>query len=131
MKQRIWQAGLIALATMTLAACGGSSAPSASPEAAQTMSNALSVKAATAGTVDPSEGTKTGTYIVRMAEEPATAYKGGIAGFAATKPSKGQKIDPDSAAVTNCTAHDSRRLRGAIPGALFLGRGLALRGTYR
>lgn len=38
-------------------------------------------------------------YIVQMAEHPVTAYTGGIKGYAATKPNKGQKIDPNSPKV--------------------------------
>lgn len=34
-------------------------------------------------------------YIVRMADSPVVAYDGGIAGYAATKPKKGAKIDPN------------------------------------
>jgi subtilisin family serine protease len=41
----------------------------------------------------------TQTYIVQMLEQPAVAYDGGVAGLAATKPAKGQKIDPDAANV--------------------------------
>jgi subtilisin family serine protease len=33
-------------------------------------------------------------WIVRLAEQPVTAYDGSIRGYAATKPAKGQKIDP-------------------------------------
>ena len=35
-------------------------------------------------------------YIVRMADAPVVAYTGGIKGYVATKPAKGQKIDPDN-----------------------------------
>ena len=35
-----------------------------------------------------------GVYIVQMAAAPAVAYKGDIAGYTATKPKQGQKIDP-------------------------------------
>jgi hypothetical protein len=38
-------------------------------------------------------------YIVRMADAPVVAYDGGIAGYQATRPAKGQKIDPNSAKV--------------------------------
>lgn len=41
----------------------------------------------------------TGTYIVQMAQSPVVAYEGGIAGFERTKPAKGEKINPNSAAV--------------------------------
>jgi len=40
-------------------------------------------------------------YIVRMAELPAAAYDGGIKGYQATKPGKGQKLDPNSPQVVN------------------------------
>ena len=43
--------------------------------------------------------TATQTYIVQMLESPVVAYEGGVAGLKATKPSKGTKIDPNSAAV--------------------------------
>ena len=101
MKQQFWQHGLIAAASLTLAACGGGDGggQSASTAAAPSMATALSVKNTAPGQIEPAEGTKTNTYIVRMADEPATAYKGGVAGFAATKPNKGQKIDPDSSPV--------------------------------
>ena len=39
------------------------------------------------------------TYIVQMLQAPVVAYEGGEAGLAATKPAKGEKIDPNSAAV--------------------------------
>ena len=35
-----------------------------------------------------------GVYIVQMRDAPAVAYRGGVAGFKATAPSKGQKINP-------------------------------------
>src|SRR5258706_8820681 len=104
MKQRIWQMGLVALATLTLVACGGGSDGSGqATAAAASMSKAQSAKSTSSGQIDASETAvkaAQSTFIVRMSEEPATAYKGGIAGYAATKPNKGQKIDPDSGAVT-------------------------------
>jgi hypothetical protein len=41
-----------------------------------------------------------GVYLVRLAELPAVAYNGGIAGYAATKPKGGSKIDPNAPDVT-------------------------------
>jgi subtilisin family serine protease len=38
-------------------------------------------------------------YIVRLADEPVVAYTGDIAGYTATKPAKGKKIDPNDAKV--------------------------------
>lgn len=48
-------------------------------------------------------------YLVRMVEEPVVAYKGDIKGLQATKPAKGQKIDPNSPAVIDYVGYlDSR-----------------------
>ena len=44
--------------------------------------------------------TKAGIYIVQMRDFPVVAYDGSISGYAATKPAKGEKIDPNSAVVT-------------------------------
>ncbi|MFM6850250.1 MAG: S8 family peptidase, partial [Terrabacter sp.] len=44
-----------------------------------------------------------GVYIVQMADLPVIAYDGSTAGYAATKPAKGKKIDVTSAAVTRWT----------------------------
>ncbi len=41
-----------------------------------------------------------GIYVVQMADLPVVAYDGSLAGYQATKPAKGKKIDPQSAAVT-------------------------------
>ncbi len=43
-------------------------------------------------------------YIVQLAEQPVTAYRGGIAGFRATAPRQGQKIDPNSPDVVSYLA---------------------------
>ena len=48
-------------------------------------------------------------YIVRLAESPVTAYKGGIKGYAATKPRKGQKIDPNSGKVIHYMSYLTAR----------------------
>src|SRR5258705_3468197 len=48
-------------------------------------------------------------YIVRLTENPVVAYEGGIAGYAATKPGRGSKIDPNSSQVTRYVGYlDSR-----------------------
>ena len=44
-------------------------------------------------------------YIVQLADMPVTAYQGGIKGYAATKPRKGQKIDPNAPAVVSYKAY--------------------------
>ncbi len=118
MRLRIWQ-GILALATLTLAACGGGSEPAAQSQAVQTMSSALSVKSEAGGKVDSAEGAtkggfRNGAYIVRMADEPVSAYKGGIAGYNATKPSKGQKIDPNGPSVVSYMAYLAARQDAAL-----------------
>ena len=42
---------------------------------------------------------KNNAYIVQLAEQPVAAYAGGIAGYAATKPRKGQKVNPNDPQV--------------------------------
>jgi subtilisin family serine protease len=46
-----------------------------------------------------------GTYIVQMAQSPVVAYTGGVAGLSATKPAKGQKINPASPDVVKYVGH--------------------------
>ena len=48
-------------------------------------------------------------YIVQLAEQPVSAYTGGIKGFAATKPNKGQKLDPNSPKVVSYLGHLATR----------------------
>jgi hypothetical protein len=52
---------------------------------------------------------KNDVYIVRMSENPVVAYEGGIAGYQATKPRKGTKINPNDPKVVRYAAYlDSR-----------------------
>lgn len=46
-----------------------------------------------------------GTYIVELAEPPVVGYDGGVSGLRATKPAKGQKVDPASAKVRAYVDH--------------------------
>jgi hypothetical protein len=50
-----------------------------------------------------------GVYLVQLAGEPAVTYEGGVAGFPATKPAKGEKIDPQDAKVQRYVAHLNAR----------------------
>src|SRR5262245_28921895 len=77
---------------------------------AVTAAAALSVPTATLVAAPPDQAGRNAAaksavsnklYIVRMAESPVTAYTGGIKGYAATRPAKGQKIDPNSSKVVN------------------------------
>ena len=55
-----------------------------------------------------------GAYIVQLAEHPVTAYDGSIAGYQATRPRKGQKIDPNAPAVTRYKGYLTARQDAAL-----------------
>lgn len=55
----------------------------------------------TGASVDAVAHSPNGIYIVQMIGDPVVAYKGGTRGLKATKPSKGQKIDPYSNRVVD------------------------------
>ena len=58
-------------------------------------------------------GSASGFYIVQLVDKPVIAYDGGVAGYEATKPGKGEKVDPQDAKVAKYVAHlDSRH--GAV-----------------
>src|SRR5574342_384137 len=59
-------------------------------------SSAVAVRQASAAPAQQSNR----LYIVRMADLPVVSYEGGIAGLAATKPARGQKIDPNAGDVS-------------------------------
>jgi hypothetical protein len=54
---------------------------------------------------DPVTEYKDGVYIVQMIDDPVVAYEGGIPGLNATKPGKGQKINPNSGKVKRYANH--------------------------
>ena len=53
-------------------------------------------------------------YIVRMADNPVVAYDGTVPGYAATKPRKGQKIDPNDNKVVRYAGYLDSRHDGAV-----------------
>ncbi|HEY6135558.1 MAG TPA: S8 family serine peptidase [Rubrivivax sp.] len=53
-------------------------------------------------------------YIVQLADMPVTAYQGGIGGLQATKPKKGQKIDPNAPAVVSYMAYLASQQNAAM-----------------
>ncbi|MDQ1710442.1 MAG: hypothetical protein QOG49_1827, partial [Frankiaceae bacterium] len=55
-----------------------------------------------------------GRYIVTFDEDPIASYDGSVAGFAATKPARGHKIDAHSAAVGAWAAHLSAKHDDAL-----------------
>ena len=65
---------------------------------------ALLVSPAVAAPVDPAgkaagRGGPSNNYVVSMVGAPVVAYDGGIPGYPATKPGKGQKVDPNDPKV--------------------------------
>jgi hypothetical protein len=84
---------------------------------------ALAQDAADDSGLNPKAKGRNRAYIVQLAEPPVTAYGGGIAGLAATKPRKGQKIDPNAPAVVNYLSH-LRSRHDAVLGAAGGGRKL-------
>ncbi|MBI3241185.1 MAG: S8 family serine peptidase [Chloroflexi bacterium] len=62
------------------------------------------------------KGVSNGVYIVQMLEDPVAAYKGGISGLKATKPNKGQKIDPNSPDVINYVSYLDNRHNDVLNG---------------
>jgi hypothetical protein len=53
-------------------------------------------------------------YIVRMADAPVVTYDGSVKGYAATKPRKGDKIDPYSPQVSNYKSYLESRQDAAL-----------------
>jgi hypothetical protein len=53
-------------------------------------------------------------YIVRMVQAPVVAYTGGVAGLKATKPAKGQKINPQDGDVVKYVAYLDERHAEAV-----------------
>lgn len=53
-------------------------------------------------------------YIVQMSDDPVVAYEGDLQGLPATKPERGQKIDPNSNTVRRYVAHLQGRHNGAL-----------------
>src|SRR5919106_2696195 len=63
-----------------------------------------SVTAVTAASGSASSD-ESGFYVVQLAEKPVVAYEGGVAGQPATKPAKGEKINPHAQHVVNYVNH--------------------------
>jgi len=57
-----------------------------------------------------------GVYIVQMAEAPVVAYTGNIAGLGATRPNRGQKIDPNNPDVARYAGYLDSRHNQALAG---------------
>ena len=129
------------LAASLLAACGGGDSPPAAPPSASTaLMSAVPAQggnevkdAAPDSDRRPSNPTATnGAYIVQLAELPVTAYDGRIRGLQATRPARGQKINPNAPAVTTYMAYLANRhdtvLRGVGNGRKLYSYGYVFNG---
>lgn len=65
-------------------------------------------------TVAARDTSRTGTYIVRMAADPAVAYRGGVRGIAATRPAAGARLDAAAPNVRAYSAHLERSHAAAL-----------------
>jgi hypothetical protein len=61
-----------------------------------------------------SAGPSNNLYIVQMAEFPVASYTGGVPGFAATKPNRGQKINPNNPSVIGYAGYLDARHTAAL-----------------
>ncbi len=82
------------------------------------MSVPVSAVVAAPGAASKAEAPKFNNklYIVRLAELPVVAYNGGIKGLPATKPKRGQKIDPNSPGVVAYKAFLESRQSAVLAG---------------
>lgn len=62
-------------------------------------------------------GKGSGLFIVQMSDAPAVAYTGGIPGLKATRPARGQKINPNSPDVVKYVGHLSGKHDAALNAA--------------
>jgi subtilisin family serine protease len=100
---------LAATAAAVLAACGGgggapeASAPATTAQAADKGTGSALGNVGMKADAADAAGKSSRLYIVQLAEAPAAGYRGGIAGYKATKPAAGKKLDstnPDVVAYT-------------------------------
>jgi len=109
---RRWAMPLASLLSAVLAACGGGGS---TDDATRVAPLAVKVDAPTIGKEiaarvdETSNRASNRLYIVQLAEAPAAAYEGGIAGFKATKPAHGKKLDSSSPDVSNYVGYLNAR----------------------
>lgn len=92
------------IATLSLLLCALVLGVAAVPVSAQ-ADEAVSAKVA---------GPAADAFIVRMSEDPVVTYRGGIPGLKATKPAKGQKINPNSPDVVRYVTYLKGRHDAAL-----------------
>src|SRR5258705_7192905 len=73
----------------------------------------LAVCVAVPASGDDSSGA-TATYVVQLVQAPVATYGGGIAGYAATKPDKGKKLDATSQAAQSYAGYLNSKHAAAL-----------------
>ena len=73
----------------------------------------LAVVVAVPASGDDSTGA-TSLYVVQLVQAPVATYGGGVAGYAATKPGKGKKIDAGSSAAQSYAGYLNAKHYGAL-----------------
>jgi subtilisin family serine protease len=73
--------------------------------------------AITTQTAEAAPSPATATYLVQLADAPAAGYTGGVAGYAATKPAAGAKIDASAPAVSRYRGYLAKRQDGVLKAA--------------
>lgn len=103
---RRWGLPLASLASALLVACGGGGSGDdgrATPAAAK--GGAVERQSVAAQADKDTRPSASRMYIVQLAELPVAGYDGGIAGFKATKPANGKKLDATSPDVVAYTGY--------------------------
>ena len=95
--------GVVALVAIATAAPSGKQAQ---PEATSSQEPVVVQRAGAQ--------TSNNVYVVQMAELPVGSYTGGIPGFAATKPARGQKLNPNNNNVISYAGHLDNRHAQAL-----------------
>jgi hypothetical protein len=73
--------------------------------------------ALSSGEPGKAKGPSNNAYIVRLIEAPVVAYDGTISGYRATRPAKGQKIDPNSGDVVRYSTYLDGRHNATLAAA--------------
>lgn len=108
---------LAVLASALLAACGGGSGDDGrAASLAAKGQGALRQSVAAQADAERNGRAANGMYIVQLAELPVAGYDGGIAGFKATRPAPGKKLDVTSPDVVAYTGYLNGR-QGAVMAA--------------
>jgi subtilisin family serine protease len=106
-RRRLLQLAVAASVAVTPAAALAVQAEASSPAPASVSSARLAAPAS-------GHAYSAGRYIVTFADEPAASYTGYVKGYPATHPGRGEKLDPNSSAVSRWRDHLTARHDAAM-----------------